>query len=348
LLTTYLLFGFSLVIILIACELFSNGVEWFGHRLDLGEGAVGSIFAAIGTALPETIIPMLAILFGAGASGEHIGIGAIIGSSFMLATLAMFVVGSGIFTFSFTNGRSRDVDAHLNTMSRDLRFFLSSYGLALFAAVVPSRTIKLVIAAILLGTYAYYIRITLTDCGETGCDLRPLHFHKEGLPPRWRFILLQLLLALGVIVLGAHLFVAQVEALSEHFAVSVLVLSLLITPIATELPEKFNSLLWVRNRKDTLALGNITGAMVFQSAILPSFGIFFTPWHLTEPAIIAAVLGISASIVLLAGLMLRKRLHAAHLVFSGLFYFGFIVYVLLLGKLGDGFVTKTVANMLHL
>jgi len=79
--TTYLLFGVSLVIILVACELFSNGVEWFGHRLDLGEGAVGSILAAIGTALPETIIPILAILVGAGDGGEGIGIGAIIGAT---------------------------------------------------------------------------------------------------------------------------------------------------------------------------------------------------------------------------------------------------------------------------
>lgn len=347
-LTTYVLFGVSLVIILVACELFSNGVEWFGHRLDLGEGAVGSILAAIGTALPETIIPILAILFGAGDGGESIGIGAIIGSSFMLATLAMFVVGTGIMVFSTTRGRSREVDAHLNGMSRDLTYFLTSYGLALTAAVVPFRPVKLVLAVILLGIYLKYFFATIEDCGETGCNLKPLHFHRKGLPPRWRFIALQLLISLGIIIYGAHLFIDQVVSISERFAIPALVLSLLVTPIATELPEKFNSLMWVRNNKDTLAMGNITGAMVFQSCILPPIGIFFTPWHLTEPAVVAAIFGLTASILMLIGLKMRKRLHALHLLVSGVFYFGFIAYVVLIGRLGEGFIIRAAASLLRL
>lgn len=344
-LTTYLLFGLSLAIILIACELFSNGVEWFGHRLDLGEGAVGSILAAIGTALPETIIPIIAIVFSAGEGGEHIGVGAIIGSSFMLATLAMFVVGSGIMVFSASGRRSREVDAHINTVSRDLRYFLYSYSLALMATVIPQRSFKLMVAAALVAIYAKYFYSTISDCGETGCDLKPLHFHKAGLPPRWRFIAVQLIIALGVIVYGAHLFIDQVIALSAHFAVPTLILSLLITPIATELPEKFNSIMWVRKKKDTLAMGNITGAMVFQSTFLPTFGILLTPWQLTEPAIIAAVMGISASVMMIAILRAKKALNAIHLVFSGLFYFGFIVYVFLIGRVGEGFVTKAMASI---
>ena len=60
--------------------------------------------------------------------------------------------------------------------------------------------------------------------------------------------------------------------LSETLGAAPLIMSLLITPIATELPEKFNSVLWIRQRKDTLALGNITGAMVFQSTFPVSVG----------------------------------------------------------------------------
>ena len=51
------------------------------------------------------------------------------------------------------------------------------------------------------------------------------------------------------------------------------VLALVLAPLATELPEKFNSLIWVRQNKDTLAMGNITGAMVFQSCIPTAIGI---------------------------------------------------------------------------
>src|SRR5665647_3849985 len=39
---------------------------------------------------------------------------------------------------------------------------------------------------------------------------------------------------------------------------------------------------WVRQEKDTLALGNITGAMVFQTCIPVAFGIAFTPVSYTH------------------------------------------------------------------
>ena len=60
--------------------------------------------------------------------------------------------------------------------------------------------------------------------------------------------------------------------------VSPLVLSLMITPFATELPECVNSLIWVKNNKDDLALFNINGAVVFQAIIPMSIGIILTPF----------------------------------------------------------------------
>ena len=88
-----ILFG-ALVIILIGAELFTNGIEWFGRKLQLAEGAVGSVLAAVGTALPETLIPIIAIGFaGGGAATDAVGVGAILGAPFMLSTLAMFVTG---------------------------------------------------------------------------------------------------------------------------------------------------------------------------------------------------------------------------------------------------------------
>src|SRR4029079_13215694 len=86
----------ALAVILLAAELFTNGIEWFGHKLNLAEGAVGSVLAAVGTALPETMIPLIAILLGGGEAAGHIGVGAILGAPFMLSTLAMFVTGIAV------------------------------------------------------------------------------------------------------------------------------------------------------------------------------------------------------------------------------------------------------------
>ena len=65
---------------------------------------------------------------------------------------------------------------------------------------------------------------------------------------------------------------------------SQVLLALVVAPIATELPEKFNSIIWIRQGKDTLAMGNITGAMVFQSAIPVSVALIFAPDIVGRPA----------------------------------------------------------------
>ena len=70
--------------------------------------------------------------------------------------------------------------------------------------------------------------------------------------------------ALEPILLGAVEFVDQVILFSQHAGLNPGALSLILSPLATELPEKYNSVVWIRQSKDHLALANITGAMVFQ------------------------------------------------------------------------------------
>ncbi len=103
--------------------------------------------------------------------------------------------------------------------------------------------------------------------------------NRVGLPVNSFTIVLQLFIGLALLIFGAKGFVSQVEVVASYIGISVLVLSIMIVPIATELPEKVNSILWIRRRKDTLAFGNITGAMVFQGTLLPALGIILTPWE---------------------------------------------------------------------
>jgi cation:H+ antiporter len=135
--------------------------------------------------------------------------------------------------------------------------------------------------------------------------------------------------ALALIVAGAHVFVSNLETVAEALKVSSQILAIIITPIATELPEKFNSVIWIRQRKDTYALGNISGAMVFQSSIPPAIGIFFTPWALKEsPSALAAALAALASTAFAwFELKTHKRLSPFSLLVGILFYVGYLVYI---------------------
>ena len=79
-----------------------------------------------------------------------------------------------------------------------------------------------------------------------------------------------------------------------------MLLALVIAPIATELPEKFNSLIWVRQGKDTLAMGNITGrdgVPVGDPDRRRARSSRGEAWHVTDDSLIAFV---SAGIAFIA------------------------------------------------
>lgn len=327
---TVLLLIMSLVIILAGCEGFTNGIEWFGKKHGLGEGAVGSVLAAVGTALPETLIPMVAIIFGTSESSHEIGVGAILGAPFMLSTLAMFVTGTALVVFKFTNGRSINPQVNHRIIGRDLGFFLLFYLAAVIAGVIHSRTLDWILVAFLIVGYGVYVFVTLRTEGDLDGHTRPLYMASSHPPnfPRLRWIMLQVVLSLGAIVVGAHFFVKAVDEISIYLGLPALVISMLITPIATELPEKFNSVLWIRSRKDTLALGNITGALVFQSTFPVSVGLLLTDWNLNTVSLVSAVMALGSGSLLFLWMKIKRTLAWWMLLLGGAWYTGFVVYAL--------------------
>jgi len=332
------LVALSLVIILFAAELFTNAVEWFGHRLNLAQGAVGSILAAVGTALPETMIPLIAILVVGSADAHEIGVGAILGAPFLLSTAAFAVTGLGVIYFAARRTTGTDMKLDAETIRRDLGYFFVVYAFAIAASFLPWHAAKLAVAAVLLGLYGLYVYRTFTDRDEEldiGAgdveELNPLRLHavlgRVGHPPT-PLIVVQLLASLGMIIAGAQLFVTNLEIVAEELAVPALALALIIAPLATELPEKFNSVIWVRRGKDTLAMGNITGAMVFQSCIPVGVGITFTDWELTETALVSAAIALGSSGIVYMSIRNRGYLSSHVLARAGIFWVAFVVYVI--------------------
>ncbi len=322
-----LLLGLGLI--LLSAELFTNGIEWLGRRMKLSEGAVGSILAAVGTALPETLVPIIAIGLGASQATTEIGVGAILGAPFMLGTLALFVTGLAALVFAFFGKRRTTMTIDQGVLKRDLRFFLVVYSIAILAALLDRHEYKLILALGMVGAYIFYAYRTITG-GECmpGEDLNPLLLNRTAALPRYRFIFLQVFCAVAGIIGGAELFVHSMEKIAHSMNVSPFILSVIITPIATELPEKFNSIIWVSRGKDTLALGNITGAMVFQSSIIPAIGIAMTPWVLNTAAFICALVALSSAAMIFLYISMKGYLRAYTLLSGGLFYSLFLFLII--------------------
>jgi cation:H+ antiporter len=352
----------SLVVILFAAELFTNGIEWMGHKLGLGEGAVGSVLAAVGTALPETLIPVIAIVFATGEGAHEVGVGAILGAPFMLSTLAMFVTGVGVLAFRARRSTGTTLAVDTGVLSHDLRYFFIGYTLAIGAAFLPADLLvaRWAVAVVLIGLYAWYVRGHLMgETGEHAGDLAPLRMRRldrqahrlDASDPRLRVITVQVIAAIGLMIVGAIFFIDAVNSVAHALGVSEVLLALVIAPIATELPEKFNSIIWVRQNKDTLALGNITGAMVFQSAIPTVVGLVFaaSTWVIAEgsyTAFASAVLALIATAVIFIPARRRGGLDGKHLLVGGVFYLGYLLFVigLISGVFGSGTVSDATAT----
>lgn len=326
--------GLSLAIILLSCELFTNGIEWLGKKLNIGDGVVGSIFSAVGTCLPETMIPIIAIILT--KSGEQsnvdVGIGAIVGAPFMLSTLAFFISGLSVLVFSKSRKTRHMMNVNSKILSRDIGFFIIVYSVGICATFISVTYIKSLIALFLLVCYILYIILTLKSDSASHGNIEPLYMaNLIKIKPNMLVILFQILLALSGIVLGAHIFVDHLESISHLLGISALVLSLIIAPIATELPEKFNSVIWISKNKDTLALGNITGAMVFQSCIPVAIGILSTHWELDLKAMVSAGLSIASALVTYTWLKLKGKLNPIPLLMGGVFYATFIIFLIMNG-----------------
>lgn len=208
-------------------------------------------------------------------------------------------------------GASGHVQPERTGFVRDLNFFLFAFTLAAAAMFIPQRAryVRGGFSAALILMYFVYILLTLRASEKlvenghgTEADEK-MFLSRLGLPLNLLTIVIQLGMGLALLVYGAKGFIHGVEGLSHFLGISALLLSLLIIPIATELPEKVNSILWIRRGKDTLAFGNITGAMVFQGTLLPAIGIMLTPW---QPRI-EVLTGILITIIAAAWLRVNAR-----------------------------------------
>ncbi|MPZ14720.1 MAG: sodium:calcium antiporter [Chloroflexi bacterium] len=343
------LLALAFMLLVGGAEYFTNAIEWLGRRLKLSDSATGSLLAAVGTAMPETLVPIVAIFFVSSEASHEVGIGGILGAPFMLSTLAMLVIGTSLWAFR-RRRMTTDLQFNPETASSDLQFFLIAYGLAFAAALIPPdvHVVRWTIAAALIPLYVIYMsRLLRTTSEPSSEELRPLHviahLPTNMLPyPNWAAnpglgsIVLQVVLALGLIIGGAQLFVREVEFIAAIVGLAPIVMSLLITPLATELPEKLNSVIWIMRRKDTLAFGNMSGAMVFQSAFPVTIGILFTEWSLSlNPSSPTFLPALSCVLALLSGTSLfffvrrHDTLHLPHLLASGSLYFVFVVAVVI-------------------
>lgn len=320
--------------IYLSCQWFVNAVEWLGQRLRVGPLAVGTILAAFGTALPESVVTFVAVVFGASPEAKDIGVGAAMGGPLVLATVAYGVTGWMLtrrralaVTRAAAAGGSGDAPGgdlgDVGKLARDQRWFLGIFVVKVGLGLVTF-AVKPWLGLLFFAAYAVYfcreIRGGATS-GE-GAELAPLLLQRQRRRPQNWAVLTQTLVSLVVVFGASQLFVHQLDAVGPLLGLPAAVIALLLSPIATELPEIMNAVIWVRQGKTPLALANISGAMMIQATVPSGLGLLCTPWRF-DAALLLSGLATLAAIGYLLFLLRTGRFTARTMSGAVLFYLAF-------------------------
>lgn len=332
------------VVIYLSCEWFVNSVEWLGLQLNVGSMAVGSVLAAVGTALPESVVTLVAVTFGGGEHGAEIGVGAAMGGPLVVGTIAYAAVGVTLLATrrtargdapradAMSGGRAsallerpnRIIGVNTGRLARDQTWFLSIFVVKVALGLIAF-AIKPWLGLLFFAMYAvYFWRELRGDSEVSAAELAPLKLQpRRATPARWA-VLVQTGVTLVLIFEASRLFVSQLEWAGPAMGMSPAVVAMLLAPVATELPEVMNALIWVRQGKTQLALANISGSMMIQATIPSGLGLLFTPWLFDTPLVLAGIATVAAISYLLVLLRLN-RLTPIRLSFAAAFYVAFAV-----------------------
>ena len=304
-----------------ACEYFVNGVEWVGRKAGISQNAVGTVLAAFGTALPESVVTFVAVVFGHDAEQKNIGVGAALGGPLVLATIAYPIVGI-MLLLTRTQRPNQPIDVNRQRLCRDQSWFLLIFVFKITLGFLAF-AIKPWLGWLFLMGYAVYTWVEVRHEGDAPeGELEPLKFQSKAQIPGWPMVAVQTLLALGVIFEASHIFVAQLDIVGPWLGIPSTVVALFLSPIATELPETMNAIIWIRQGKHRLALSNISGSMMVQATVPTALGLFFTPWLFDGALAVAAAVTATA----VAGLLILLRCNALTPVRLALFALGYAAF----------------------
>ncbi len=314
----------SLVVIIFACNLFTNAIEHLGQKFKLGSNAIGSILAVIGTTLPETIVPVVAIFEAIVLktdinNAQDIALGAIFGSPFMLSTFALFLLGVVLII-----KKRKELKVDYRNSLREYKYFIFAYITAILAFYLPYRKL---IAVFLVLYYLVFVYRTIVRSRKnyTAIEVDELIFYRIF---HKKLVLIQIVVSIALLILSSHFFICEIKYFSNIFNINPMILSLFITPFATELPECVNSVIWLVKDKDELSLSNVLGAIVFQAVVPMCIGIILIGQGLNSVLLLNALAVVIGCLFFIISTLTLKKITVYQLIFIGLLYFFFLLLVI--------------------
>ncbi|NOC46330.1 MULTISPECIES: calcium/sodium antiporter [unclassified Ruegeria] len=252
--TTWLLSGLGLLILLLAGDALVRGAVNLSLRLGVPALIVSLTIVAFGTSAPELLIAISALK----ENAPGIALGNVVGSNTanILLVLGLPALLATIHTSECDSRRNYVFMLLATVLFIGLAFsgtFTFFSGLILLAAL-----------SLVLMTAFREAKAHRKACGEACADDDELEGLEEADPdmPYWK-VSIYLILGLVGLPMGAHLLVDNATVIARTYGVSETVIGLTLIAVGTSLPELATTLMAALRRQADVALGNVIGSNMF-------------------------------------------------------------------------------------
>jgi len=237
----------GLIMLFIGAEGLIRGSSNLAIKIGITPLVVGLTVVAFGTSTPELVVSLKAALLG----NSSISLGNVVGSN--IANIALILGVAALI---------RPLDVHANVIMREIPIMIVITVLFLFLLI--DGELGFIDGLIfVIGLVIYLIVNVLLARKEKNPEVDSEF--KEGLKSKLGVpVSIVLMLAgLGLLILGANLFVQSAVAIAKMFNVSDAIIGLTIVAIGTSLPELITSIVASYKKEADIAIGNVVGSNIF-------------------------------------------------------------------------------------
>lgn len=268
-----------------ASFLLSYGAEHLSMRY--GAKFVGRTLLSVATTLPEIAI----VIYAAAGGNYDAAIGAGLGSNLLMMTLGLSIM-LVIATTRLSKAPLKGVD--VATFKLDKLFLIAT---AVISAVLFIDGFDYIDGFIFSGMFGAYLLVALLEMKaekkskKAASEVEEHHKvvsiteNRSGGRKLLGGGMTKAILAFAAgtagIFLGAEPFIHSLEGLSVEAGVSVVVLAVVISPIAGEMPEKISMMLLARKGAAgaSIAVANVLGSKILNNSLLLSVAVFGAMYH---------------------------------------------------------------------
>ncbi len=242
-----------LIIMSFASELLALGSEILEHKF--GAGFVGSVILGFITMLPELMFVLIAI----NAGEVDVAVGSAVGGNILL-----FTIGYGMVIFIAYRKHGKIIELK-PTMKDDLWYLIIASFYLLWASI--DRKLTMIDGIILTSFYFVFVIHQFWESKKLESErehetvITRKEWYKSG-----GFMLIGAIM----ILLIAEPFVENIIEISEEIHIAAIVVALIISPIASEMPEKISAFVLTNKsmKGAEIAIANFIGSKVQASTLL--------------------------------------------------------------------------------